>query len=228
MTEALEHLSFLKTPDELNPGAVVYAAIALKRFATGTHAGIILIDSSGQLRICHLRFHLEFAFEPVANGYYWVLPRIPRERLMHVADLCEIISERYSDGLLEYAFKYSDEKFDLRTGELLSPTGRGLTCATFVLAVFRSLGLEILDLDSWQTRCKDVVAQKRLVRMGRKYRPQFEKQWAYLESFEVGKCTRYRAEEVAAGSIAPKHPANFTDVATQAATIKKMLPIERH
>jgi hypothetical protein len=112
---------------------------------------------------------------------------------------------------------------DPASGELLSTTGRGLSCATFVLAVFASLGIDILDLKTWKVREDDSVWQKQIVDIGRKMRPTAEDHWDYLITKELG-CIRYRPQEVAVGATADEFPACFEDVIAPAERLAERLP----
>jgi hypothetical protein len=88
--------------------------------------------------------------------------------------------------------------------------GLGLTCATFVLAVFASRGIPLVRLDEWQARSEDVIWQDKIIsdlRSWRKGDPEVEAHAAALQG-ERG-CVRYRPEEVMAAGIASELPIGY-------------------
>ncbi|HEX4404526.1 MAG TPA: hypothetical protein VH560_06850, partial [Polyangia bacterium] len=188
-------------PDDAGLANVKLVAIGIAPTAHGRHLGVIC-RKNGQpetFEILHLAFHYKLVREILSSDYWWVEPEIPSERATHVAALCDVIAQRYSDGKLAYAFRYLGGGFGLGSGELLSSTGRGLSCATFVLAVFASLGIDILELGSWPSREEDKKWQNDIVTLGRRILPDAEDHWSYLSTQEQG-CLRHRPEEVAIGA----------------------------
>jgi hypothetical protein len=117
------------------------------------HTGVIYQDDEDVLRFLHLASHCDLRrdkLKPTGTG--WVLPskELLPERLAHVAAMCERIWERNEKRDIPYGFRYNRSRF-LRDGAIeLGEDERGFTCATFVLAVFRAVGIELLQLDEWQ------------------------------------------------------------------------------
>ena len=65
---------------------------------------------------------------------------------------------------IAYAFKYDPEAcFDRHTGRLAMPNGKGLTCVTYVLVIFKAAKLPIIDFDGWPERAEDAQVHERLV-----------------------------------------------------------------
>ncbi len=86
--------------------------------------------------------------------------------------------------------------------------GRGLTCATFVLAMFASHGIPLLQLSEWPDREEDRAWQEYIVGVLRKNGADEKHVNAVNEQVKRG-CARYRPEEVAAAGAAPDLPVGF-------------------
>jgi len=182
-----------RPPDDPQLQDLDGVAVAIARMDYGQHTGVIWRDeeSNGGLFLLHLRFHYQLVREPLPKTYHWVEACLPAERAIHVAELCSVVSQRYNDGRLAYAFQYRGGGFDLVSGTLLSATGRGLSCATLVPAIFSTVGIDILDLPTWPVRPEDRGWQEKIIRLGRKRAPHDSVHWDYLSSQELG-CFRYR------------------------------------
>jgi hypothetical protein len=110
-------------------------------------------------------------------------------------------------GGIPYAFSSPDQSFDPATGDyLLGPSRFGLTCASFVLAVFQAAGLSLADYATWPAdRPGDRQWQEKIVQLleGRADQDHVE----HVRR-EVG-AVRYRPEEVAAAMALAPPPATF-------------------
>jgi hypothetical protein len=195
-----------------------YAAIAICDGGVKDilHAGVLFTDVRGaeQIMMLHLRTHhaLEL-IDPLRDEalqryvrFHWVELAIPPERLRLISRLCRTIERRYPDGKLAYAVRYKGGTFSTETGEFLSGEGLGLTCATFVLAVFASQGWRLLDPATWRERKEDRAAHAKLVEIIRG--PGGDPKHADIVKSEAG-CARIRSEEVAAAATSDAPPANF-------------------
>jgi hypothetical protein len=130
-----------------------------------------------------------------------------------LAGLCERVWKRNKRNI-PYGFRYSATKFAY-SGEIEKGEDEfGLTCATFVLAVFASLGIKILDLSSWPA---DLPAyHERFAEIRRLH----EKYGAPKEALEAMaaqmNAVRYSPLEVAAGSMEGTLPVTHAQASSQA------------
>jgi hypothetical protein len=127
-----------------------------------------------------------------------------------VAALCRRIWRKNAGGGIPYAFSEPGGAFDATTGELLlGPSRFGLTCASFVLAVFHAAGLQLVDHASWpRDRLGDRQWQQQVVT-----RMQGRADTEHVEHVrgEIG-AVRYRPEEVAAAVAIAPSAAKFSDL----------------
>lgn len=129
--------------------------------------------------------------------------------------MCRRVWMRHKQRGLRYGFRYDRSRFE-STGELrLGSDEVGLTCATFLLAVFRSVGVELLRLDEWPERAEDEKRWTALLAM-------LESQGvdaAHLKALRgQTNARRYRPDEVAAGSsVTP--PCGFDEASSRASAL---------
>jgi hypothetical protein len=159
--------------------------------------------------------HLHLAF----HNRLWkgVGPKVPTEGLYSVPSLLpeeentllamlDLVVEANS-GRLPYALVYDGStRFRVATGQVLIGTACiGLTCSTFVLAIFASIGVELLRLKPWPERDGDEAFREMVLDMLRKDEESGKAQPGYAEKVAQEKeFHRYRPEDVvAAGVLAP-------------------------
>jgi hypothetical protein len=93
----------------------------------------------------------------------------------------------------------------------------GLTCATFVLAVLRATGIELLDLAGWLPREDDLVRHGELLALLRGDQRVAEEHVDAVAG-EVN-CIRYRPEEVVGAASYEDLPVAFANAQEAAAQI---------
>jgi hypothetical protein len=176
-------------------------------------------------RLLHLRFHFDVANESPSNRYLWVVPDIPAVRLRSVAALCRLVANNYSTVGLPYALRYDGtQTFDTANGQWLAGVnGRGFTCSTFVLALFQSCGITLLDLPTWCDRPSDVEWQNHIVQVLRAHGTDTS-HLAGVAS-EIG-CLRFRPDEVAGACLEEDHPVPFSTAISAGIAVQEAL--EQH
>ena len=135
-----------------HPGA---AGAVICRTEHGTlHAGV-LHKARGAVSVLHLGWE-----DRLRSGWnwrkLWATPEVELERLRSVAGLCRLIwSEFERTRLFPYALKFENTKFSSEGRLILGEGERGLTCATFILAVFKSVGIQLVDESQWPVRAEE-------------------------------------------------------------------------
>jgi hypothetical protein len=137
--------------------------------------------------------------------YLWASPEVEPERLRAMGGLCRQVWRRYQeDRRFAYALGFGGTTFDVSGRVVLGPNARGLTCATFVLALFKYFGIELVDEPSWPVRTKD--DRKFLRQVAPFTKPEH---LAILESEVDAGCRRIRPEEVLGACAIVELPATF-------------------
>jgi hypothetical protein len=180
------------------------AAVGLAKGTVGLHAGIVFRPSDGIGAVVHLAWHCQLECDP-PSGWAHVVPDLDPVDLIVIAAHCVTLRDVRPE--VPYGLAFENSSFD-EDGKFVSGPGEsGLTCATFVLAVFDWARVRLLDQPSWQTRPEDVTIQQRLAGYLKKTANARPEHVAAVEA-EVG-CVRFRSEEAAAASAMKERPIAF-------------------
>lgn len=212
------------------PGQPLTVPLAVAISPTGHHAGIVYLwPPSGEVFFFHHIGEGDLRHERAAyDRLRWVVPALSVDELAEVCDVVALLEDRYcqQERALPYGFDHHlcfDSEGELSPVEL----GAGLTCASFVAAVFERAGHPLVDLatwvggtagrlaedDGWQRTLIDRIAVEdpgRAAVLGKRIRVPF-----------------VRAVEIAAGSGLDGRPVSFTvaEVAGQALLAELMAPV---
>lgn len=187
------------------------------------HVGILYRSlRNNTIHLLHVPSHMGSVRGRLRNDYGWLEPILPRPLARLLLAQCVRIMERYATGGLPYGLRYACALFD-KDGEYKPNGDKGLTCATFVLAVFASAGLELLRRDEWFLRIDDIPDKMRLIRGVRDGGT--EQHAAALESEDEMAAPRFRPEEVAAAGTVDGSalPLGFPEAEARGAAIVKEL-----
>jgi hypothetical protein len=192
----------------LGQASVPFLAVAICRTRHGNlHTGAVYRDAAGDLRLFHQAWHHNTRDGPVASEVAQlggplccVVPAVEPVRARAIAGFWEFVASRRES--LGYALQEDPEAvFDANTGLLIMPNGIGLSCSTFVLALFRGARFPLIDTTDWPaSRPGDREAQQHLVDL----LEQTCQDKAHVEVVraQIG-CERVRPEEVAGAALYP-------------------------
>jgi len=178
-------------------------AIVLMRGAIDLHAGIYFRRSNQMENVLHLASHYRLLCEETGDEWAFADPAIDPIELEVLAGFCALLDRvrpRVPYGLSFRTSRFDDE------GRFVPGEGQiGLTCSTFVLAVFDWARIPLVVRESWETRAEDILAQQQLLALlsGRAVADHLQ-----ALAREVG-CMRFRTEEIAAASMNPMRPVPF-------------------
>lgn len=209
--------AWLKLWEQAGMTAVPAAALAIPT-NNREHVGIIFLDDDGHPHLLHLASHYSLQCDDQIDGHAWVFPAIAPELLPSVAAMCARVVKRNAAGI-PYGFRYDATRFTTDGQLTLGTAERGLTCATFVLAVLRSAGVELLARTEWPKRADDQVRFTRihrsLTRLGADD--------AHLDAIEAEiDSVRFRPMEVAGASSEPP-PCSFAKASAAATQMDAFL-----
>lgn len=122
------------------------------------HSGVIYRQNPNSApRLLHLAWHFDLRNESsICPQSIWSSPNIPEPRLKQVAASCRLIWKKHEKQGLPYAFSSPKAFFDLSGDFISRPNRIGLTCSSFVLAVFHHARIHLLDYGTWQHRDEDL------------------------------------------------------------------------
>lgn len=173
------------------------------------HVGVLHRGEAG-VEMLHLAWHMHLRNEDPPQPIIVALPDLRDSRARSVAAMCRLVWRRHSQGGLPYGVRYQSGVFDLGSADLLlDPDAVGLTCATFVLAVYASVGIQLIDCSSWPPRADDQEWHARIIALLKKYGASEEHLHAVQSEFG---CSRFRPEEVAGACLLDELPGRFQQV----------------
>lgn len=115
------------------------------------HNGV-LYRREGTVQCLHLGWQ-DILSDKWDDARLWVTPAVEPERLESVAGLCRLVWRKFqNERRFPYALRYRGSHFDAAGRLVLGEEARGLTCATFILALFKSFEIELVDESSWPVR----------------------------------------------------------------------------
>src|SRR5208282_3364526 len=189
-----------------------YVAVAIREPAHNQrHTGIFFrFCESDPHEFLHLAWQCDLRREVPRQTYLWVEPAIPQRRLIQVAAICDAIADANVPGRIPYSFGPPNDCFHDRTCDfLLGPTRTGLTCASFVLAVFHRAGLPLVQYGSWPPpTAEDTEWQQQVLAnlLHLQVTDPCGITQAHIEHVrsEIGSSVRYQPEQVAAAALRRK------------------------
>jgi hypothetical protein len=190
----------------LDPGAHPALAVAVQRGAIDLHTGIVFAAEQQPPQVLHLAFHEQCVVQPGAEVWCWVPwghadeieNNLLRNYCAHLAEL---------RPRLPYGFLFVESRLNAAYELELGPGESGLTCSTFILAVLRVLGIEMLEVGTWPSRPGDDKYRKAAIAyLTDPRRPAEHHRHAERIAAEIDS-PRISPEEVAAASTLPFPPA---------------------
>lgn len=137
--------------------------LAIHATDIGFHSGILYLRN-GEARILDLAFHHWLRDEVASPPFRWSELGLDQENKVIMAALVARIAN--VQPAIPYGFNSDGVGIDPDSGNLVPPPiGRGLTCATFILAVFRAFGHQILADEDWHARPEDTAWQDTILGM---------------------------------------------------------------
>lgn len=113
-----------------------------------THCGMCFRNFDGVLKFVHLAMHHDLRHGDIPPHYQIGLVKRHPSILKHLAIICSLIVT--ADPMVPYGFDPSGVSFDPATGAIrIEGDGKGLTCASFIISVLRSQGLQLLKEAEW-------------------------------------------------------------------------------
>jgi hypothetical protein len=203
---------------DYSPNLLKNAVVAFRRHAQGTHVGMGYRAKNGNWQFLEMRGHLDVNIGPLEGskkGYLWIDPSamIHGTKMLMVTTRCRLFEKRKENRKIPYGFSDYHRAFNEESDFAATSECIGLTCSTFVLALFDSAGIELVVLDTWPIRYDD---------------QQWQAQWMIrLQGFpehvqklqmEMGK-KRVRPEEVAGAAAASGYPVSHATAVEKATEI---------
>ena len=204
------------------PTNVAHIGIAIH--LRGEHIGLLYrITVNTPALLLHMPGHRKLCSEPPAAHYVlWVDPSIPKARAKAVAAFCRRIWKRNEANGLPYGLSQPNRFFDHTGGVLKGPAKVGLTCATFVLAVFDATGLPLVRYETWPKPTRNDIKWQEEVARRLEENKQVPREHSRAFRDEVGNI-RYRPLEVAGAATNDSWPCDHEYASRVAIRIRRKL-----
>ena len=198
-------------------------AVALHATDLTGHIGVVYRYHQAT-RILHLAFHQKLSDQDLrASGFrVWVDPALPPSRGRWVAAFCRRVWKTHRYRGIPYAFSHPNHCFDFARGAyLFGPRRHGLTCSTFVLAVFSHMRVHFIDYKAnWPVRPEDELDQAKLVEILKKTGA--DPEHVETVSKEIGS-VRYSPEDVGGAASVYPPPATFERAQEAARAVRTVI-----
>lgn len=204
----------------VSPQTIANLGIAVHKH--GLHIGVLYrVNQFESVRILHLGHHDGLASDTPTSAYVcWVRPTLEVDRARAVAALCRRIWKQNRSGRVPYGFSSPNDFFDMSGRVLKGRAKVGLTCASFVLAVFAAANLPLVKIETWPAAGrKDMLRQKKL--LGAQL-ALMSAEHAGRVSAEIGNF-RYHPLEVAGAATAESLPTDHQYAVRMAKKINTLL-----
>jgi hypothetical protein len=151
----------------------------------------------------------------------WLVPDAEPEELFAVAALCRLIWATFEqEGKFPYGIRFGSSCFNAAGRLVPGKNSKGLTCATFILAVFESMNIQLVHEQEWPVRTLDDRAWLESLRP-------FATPAIYerLKEEIDGRVIRIRPEEVS-GACVHRSPCGFKDSSATSLDVLALLDAE--
>jgi hypothetical protein len=174
-------------------------AIAVKQFVARrrqNHVGILYKTDGNPLSLLHLRWHHELQNEAPDPSYFWLPTKLDPRVVTSFVEWLGVVWERNKAGAVPFSVLYSGRYFEADGKLARSDIGDGLTCATFVCALFADFALPLIDADTWpkSPTLRDKQWHREILEeLGKKADPAHVAKQRLL----MGRASRFRPEQTA-------------------------------
>ncbi len=193
----------LRSNKEADYSSVDWLGLFIREYYGGQrHVGFLFkIDDNDPPMFCEQRAHFDLQVREAASDSSWTDIRLDEVSKKSVATW--IYASLLHESQMPYGFDWKGEVFDDETGAIIQPPpGKGLTCASFVLAVLKNQGFDLIDATSWEMRHEDEQWEKSMITL----LETFGAPKSHIEALkEDVPAKRVRPEEVVGASL-QEHP----------------------
>ncbi len=206
----------------------VFAGVILERLKSDwTHVGFLYRIEDSDAYVLHLWGHRKLLHEPPREGQLCVLCEIEPVRLPSLAAFARRLYRKNKNQGIPYAFSSPEQDWFSAEGSLLlGPERLGLTCANFVLALYRAAGLPLVQLDTWPVREDDSAWQQSVLAEWApaiaEAKQKTQEHFAQVRN-EIG-TVRCRPTEIGGAALASEFPCSFDTAIKLAVEVERALP----
>lgn len=184
--------------------------------ANTRHCGIAYPAESGTHEICDLLADKVLLSRPIPVDDYWAPVALSPAEVSAVAAFIERILESHATKAVTYSLIFTANAFDVK-GAIAR--GDGLTCATFIVAVFERLSLPLVVPSTWRARPKEDQAFQDEYLRGAINDPNPKRRISAEAAMRIAQEKpnfRIKPAEVCGAAASGKYPVKFSSAVTLA------------
>lgn len=219
-----------RRPDELPHAMAESIAFAISGDRRQRHVALIYRADNSDLMLLHLGWHHDLRHELWNGEYHWLeFSGLDEELQETFADWAVLVADAFPGAPIPYSIIFRPGRnFDVDGNFIHQNDGSGLTCATFLLALFSDYDLPLIDVSSWPaSRSGDFAWVRKILHILRKQidRNRLPK-WDWVEQARRRhELRRFRPEEVfSTAALFTGDPLNFSDVELAGIAVNAALP----
>ena len=186
-------------------------APAIIRLPNGKHHnGILYRNADGKVFITHFAWDSDLRNDEYKGNYSYADMKITKSEAKWIAAFVGEVASADDNASIPYMIVDDpDVIFDANGKWRPIDHFSGMTCATYVMIVFRCANSPLADTSTWPIRKDDDEIQARLV--SRLAQDASTVHLAQYQQDKIGKCPRVRPEEVVGAALNSTLPASFQE-----------------
>lgn len=225
-----------KQPDEMPYAMAESIAFAIAgsivtKDTRQKHVGLVYRAHNSRIMLLHLGWHHKLYHEEWDGKYHWLeLNGLDRELQETFADWAVMVADASPGTPIPYSVIFRPGRNFDQDGHFINLNdGSGLTCATFLLALFSDFDLPLVDISDWPASRKgDFTWLRKILKLLRKYEVRRNRmpKWEWLEQFRNRhQLKRFRPEEVfVTAALFFGEPLKFSVVESAGSKVNAVIP----
>ncbi len=192
----------LRPAAELTTEELSYLGVGIRKSAPQQHHVAFIYEApDSSLRLSHLEWHRRFRpYDLWNNQYYWSSAD-GMEALNRKTVAAWLFALSQNPQIIDYGLSFEGCEFTQdATGSwaFISQSGKGITCATFIMLVLETVGFPLLEKGTWPARAEDTSWQNSMLELLKQHTDMTAADLE-LVAKDVG-CVRFRPIEVVAAA----------------------------
>ena len=217
----------LNNPVDRPFAEIPLVGLAIKRGPHYVHVGFLYRNEGDVVHLSHLPWHYHFRGRDITDpSYFWLEPQFNEMVREQIAAFLLHVAEENESGEIPYSYLNRGKSINESGKYVTSGVGSGLTCATYILAIFEALEISLIDLQTWPVgRAGDAEWAQGILALLAEAQPPATAEHIAAQQAELPNVVRYRPEEVgAAFTMFTSTPLIFAQVDVPSVELLAQLP----
>jgi hypothetical protein len=174
------------------------------------HVGVLYHLDDGIAWLCHLGWNWSLRVERPGAQYFWGKSGLDRVEKRYLAAYFDLVGKANPTNIY-YGIDSSGRCFDDNGDAIPLPLGKGMTCASFIVNVFKSLQIPLIDESTWpRGRVQDRDWAQYVVDQ-LENDPAVPRDHVEAIKLDIALACRFRPSEVAGAMLSEDPPVSLAD-----------------